>query len=70
MPDEKVWWVSCDKRVDLGPAEPTAGWGNAAWDNDRKVWNEKTGRQMRAGRALRLREKLRNWTTKPEEARC
>ena len=70
VPDEKVYWVSFDKRVDLGPAEPTAGWGNAAWDNDRKVWNEKTERQMRAGRALRLRDKLRIWTTKPEEARC
>ena len=69
VPDEKVWWYSCDKRVDLGPAEPTAGWGNAAWDDSRKCWNEKTDREVRASRALRMRENFRYWTNKPGEAR-
>ena len=69
VPDEKVWWYSCDKRVDLGPAEPTAGWGNAAWDDIRHCWNEKTGREVRASRTLRMREKFRYWTDRPDEAR-
>ena len=69
VPDEKVWWYSCDKRDELGPAEPTAGWGNAAWDARWKCWNEKTEREVRASRALRLREKFRYWTTNPAEAR-
>ena len=69
VPDESVWWLSCDQRVARGPAEPTAGWGNAAWDNDRKTWIEKTDREMRASRALRQREKFRHWTTRQDEAR-
>jgi hypothetical protein len=69
VPDEKVWWVSCDKRASLGPAEPTAGWGNAAWDNNSKSWTEKSNRELRASRMLRMREKFRHWTTSPDEAR-
>ena len=69
VPDEKVWWLSFDRRVDLGPAEPTAGWGNAAWDSNRQTWIEKTEREMRASRALRQRQKFRHWTTRQDEAR-
>ena len=69
VPDEEVWWYSCDKRVDRGPAEPTAGWGCAAWDSNKKCWNEKTERELRSSRSLRMREKFRHWTTNPDEAR-
>ena len=69
LPDEKVWWYSYDKRVHLGSAEPTAGWGNAAWEDSWKCWNEKTDREVRASRALRMRENFRYWTNKPGEAR-
>ena len=69
VPDEMVWWYSCDRRVDLGHAEPTAGWGNAAWDDSRKCWTEKSDREVRASRTLRMRAKFRYWTNRPDEAR-
>ena len=69
VPDEKVWWYSFDKRFDRGPAEPTAVWGNCVYNRVTNRWEETTGREVRASRSLRMREKFRYWTTNPAEAR-
>ncbi len=60
VPDDAVKWLTTDDRLELGHAKPTGGWGCVQWDPDTKEMSERTERELRAGRQLRMRYKFRN----------
>ena len=68
VPDEKVWWYSFDNRNRASDEAPFR-WGNCVYDRDTNRWEETTGREVRASRSVRMRERFRHWTTNPDEAR-
>lgn len=68
VPDEKVWWYSFDKR-NRATDEAPFRWGNSIYNRDTNRWEETTGRELRASRIQRMREKFRHWTENPDEAR-
>lgn len=64
--DEKVWWLTSDERVDLGAAKETGGWGCVQWDPVTKEMSERTERELRAGRQLRMKHKFRHFVNPTE----
>jgi len=61
VPDDQVKWLTSDERTELGPAKESGGWGCVQWDPDIMNFSERSERQLREGRRLRLREKFRHY---------
>jgi len=69
VPDDQVKWLTSDERRELGPAKETGGWGCIQWDPVTKEMSERSERELRGGRQLRMREKFRNFVEADETCR-